>query len=121
MADPILDEDYIVTLLKAPVNHETTNMIQAGAVQALLDLYDRKVTRDVFCDEGSVCLALYGQASKLWVLNNIQEVYSRGELTEERFKIAKDQLCDLIRKQAEMVIETVKRLQLCSTSEDKVH
>lgn len=121
MADPILDEDMIVTLLKTPVSVQNVNAIQAGAVQALIDLYDRKCTREEFVNLASPVLALYGQAAKLSLLANVEIVYDSGDLDKDRFNRARDGLVDLIRKQTETVIDVVKRLQLCAGTQDHVH
>jgi hypothetical protein len=121
MADPILDEDTIVALLKTPVSARNVNAIQAGAVQALIDLYDRKCTREEFVNLASPCIALYGQAAKLALLANVEIVYDSGDLDKERFNRARDGLIDLVRKQTETVIDVVKRLQLCAGSQDHVH
>lgn len=121
MADPILDEDMIVTLLKTPVSVESVNVLQHGAVQALIDLYDRKCTREEFVNLASPCIALYGQASKLALLANVEVVFDHGDLDKDRFTRARDGLVDLIRKQTETVIDVVKRLQLCAGTQDHVH
>lgn len=121
MADPILDEDLIVSILQCPIKPDTVNRIQSGAMQAMVDLFDRKPTRDEFISLSAPCVALYGQAAKLWMLSNIQQVYDAGELDGSRFLVATSSLEDIIRKQCETVIEIVKRLQLCPTSQDRVH
>ena len=121
MSDPVLDEQYIIELLRCPVKAETVTMLQGGAVQALIDLYDRKVTREEFANLASPCLALYGQTAKLWLLANIEGVFDSGDLDKDRFVKAREGLENLVRKQAETVIEIVKRLQTCPTSQDKVH
>lgn len=121
MADPILDEDDIMSLLRSPISAENVSRLQAGAVQALIDVYDRKVTRDEFVNLASPILALYGQVGKLWMLSNIRDVYDAGNLDNGKFVAANTTMEDLIRKQAETVIEIVKRLKLCSTSQDVVH
>lgn len=120
-SDPLLDEDGILMLLNAVISPATTNALQAGAVQTLLDLYDRKVTRAEFCEHGSECLALYGSVAKLWMLNNIHEVFAEHGLTEDKFAHAERQLVELIRKQTTTLIEQVKRLQACPTSQDQIH
>jgi hypothetical protein len=121
MATPFFDEQLIVDLLKSTVNVDNVGRIQQGAVQALVDLYDRKVTRDEFTTMASLCLALYSQAGKLWVLGNIEAVYAAGDLDTKRFATAREQLVEIMRKQCEGVIDIVKRLQLCPNDEDKVH
>jgi hypothetical protein len=121
MADPILDEAQIVQLLSCPIKAETIHALQGGAVQALCDLYDRKVTRDEFTSKAAACIGLYGQCSKLWILDNIRQVYESNDLDKARFDAAVSGLSDVIRAQAEVVIEIVKRLQQCPTSQDRVH
>ena len=121
MPDPILDEEMIIDLLRCPLKPETMMRIQAGAMQALADIYDRKVTREEFMEMASPCVALYAQACKLWLLHNIRRVYDTDDLTTARFEEASTGLEDLLRVQCETVIEIVKRLQLCPTSADKIH
>jgi len=121
MADPLFDEELIVHLLKTAVSPENVARLQHGTVQALVDLYDRKVTREEFTSSASLCLALYAQTAKLWLLSNVEDVYNEGALDTERFKLARDGLCDVIRKQSEGVIDIVKRLQQCPTTQDKLH
>lgn len=121
MADPILDEEGIKELMRVPVKAEHVHMIQAGCAQALIDLYDRKVTREEFSHMASPIIALYAQTAKLWMLASIEMVHDAGDLDKRRFELARDGLEDLIRKQCESVIEVVKRLQQCPTSQDAVH
>jgi hypothetical protein len=121
MADPILNEQEIILLLRAAASPDNVARLQTGAVQALIDLYDRKVTREEFLHSAAPCLTLYGSAAKLWLLENIHGVYAEGALDQERFTQAARGLEDLIRKQAESVIDIVRRMQLCPTSEDRVH
>lgn len=121
MVSPVFDEAYIVHLLRAPPAPDSLAAIQSGAMQALIDMYDRKATREEFIDNASTCVALYGQCAKLWMLRNVQDTYDRGLLDRDQFKVADDGIADLIRKQAESVIEIIKRLQMCAEDEDKVH
>lgn len=121
MADPVLDEEMIADLLKCPISPENVGRIQAGAMQALMDLYDRKATRDEFIAMATPCVALYGQTSKLWLLANVRMVFDSGDLDTNRFEQAQTGLSDIIRVQCETVIEIVKRLRMCPTSQDKVH
>lgn len=121
MADPILDEDTIVALLKSPISAQTVVRIQSGAMQALMDLYDRKVTREEFVTLASPCVALHSSAARMWLLANVERVYDNDKLDDDAFKQANESLEALIRVQSETVIEIVKRLKMCSTSQDVVH
>lgn len=121
MADPVLDEDLILYSLKCPCTKDYTQTIQAGAVQSLCDAYDRKMTRDEFTAAAAACLTLYGQASKVWMLHNVQEVFDAGNLNTQAFVDADRRMTDLLRLQCEVVIELVKRLQACPTSKDSIN
>lgn len=119
--DPLIDEEGILELLSVPVQANTIGALQAGAVQALLDLYDRKVTREEFIKSAAPCIELHAQAAKLWLLNNITRVYADGELDEERLKRAHDGLTAITTTAASRVHDIVSKLVECPTSEDKIH
>jgi hypothetical protein len=121
MADPLLDEANIIRMLSEPADLEHAEDIQAGAVQAVMDLYDRKVTREEFVGNLAIALQLYGMCSKLWILNNIRTVFARGDLDADKFDRANHDLCATIGAQANVVAAVVKRLQECPTSMDQVH
>lgn len=121
MADPVLDEQNIVALLRCPIKAETVGRLQAGAVQAMIDLYDRKVTREEFINAIAPCITLYGSAAKIWILDNVRVSHEDGQLDAATFDQAMNGLADLTRKQAEIVVEMVKRLIQCPTSQDHVH
>lgn len=122
MASPVLDEDWMIQLLKTPTSIDHgTDRVQAGAAQALVDLFDRKVQREFFVEHAGPCLSLYGQCAKLWILRHIKTVFDEGELTAEAFEKADRGLSDLIRRQGAEVVAIVKQLQECPADEDRVH
>lgn len=121
MADPVLDEQHIIELLRSPSIPENVNRMQAGAVQALMDLFDRKVTREEFTNNASKCLLLYATASRLNILANMQAVYDAGNLSDGEFARATSELSHLMRIQSEGVVDMVERLKLCPTSQDLIH
>lgn len=121
MADPVVDEDGIIALLRGAPVRDNVSRLQTGAVQALVDLYDRKVTRQEFLSAASQCLALYASVSRIELLGSIHDVFETGHLSEDSFKVAEEQLQQLIRLQTANVIELVERLKKCPTSKDIVH
>lgn len=121
MADPVFDEDYILHLLALPVTVDCVDGLQAGAAQALIDLYDRKVTRDEFIENFAKCLSLYSYGAKLNMLHSVKARFDDKTLTENSFKETDARLCDVITKQAQTVAELMKRLKECPTSVDKIH
>jgi len=123
MSDPVLDEDFILRLLSAPADGSTEfiEATQAGAVQALADVYDRSVVRDQFTGAAAACVGLYAQCAKLWLLNNINQVYINGVLDQNAFDKAREGITALVQKQAQEVASLVQQLRQCPTSKDKVH
>lgn len=121
MASSLMDEEHIKQLLKAPATYEYVNALQAGAAGAMMDLYDRKVTRDEMAEGLQRCLILYGQCAKLFMLKNIEAVFKGGTLDQPTFTKADTELTDIIRRQSEAVIDMVKRLEMCANDEDPIH
>ena len=121
MADPVFDEEFINHLLRVTPSINTVDALQSGAAQALVDLYDRKVTREEFIACASQCLSLYSQTAKLWMLHNIKHTFDEHGLTAEKFELADKQMVELLTKQAQGVMAIVDRLMQCPTSQDKVH
>lgn len=121
MASPHLDEGQILCLLDCPVDAEHVNMLQAGAAQALIDVFDRKVTRDHFIEMMGECLALYGQAAKMWMLQNVKYTHDEVGVTDDNIKRAMVGITSLVDKQAEAVQTVVKKLMQCPMDEDPIH
>lgn len=120
MADEPL-EDLLVEMLSVPVSVQTIGTIQTGAVRALVNLYDRKVTRDEFCVMAAPLIELHTQSAKLWILHNIHAVYVEGDLDETRFKEAHDGLTKLITAGVERAIEIVKKTRECAQPGDAIN
>lgn len=121
MVSPVLDEDNIIQLLRMPASTESVLALQSGAVQCLLDMYDRKVTRDEFIAHATKCVTLYANASRMQLLQSVRDVFDAENLTEQSFVKASKELSDIVRVGAEGVIDVVERLKLCPGSKDPVH
>jgi hypothetical protein len=121
MADPLMDEQLILDQLRVEPGYENIAKLQAGALQALIDMYDRKMTRGEFMHCAASAVALYGQTSKLVMLGSVRQAFDCGDLDIARIVQAEGQLIDLIRRQSGTVAEIVERLRQCPTSQDAVH
>ncbi len=119
--DPVLDEGNIVALLKSPVTARGLPELQAGAAQALIDMYDRDGTRKEFVMHGSNCLALYSSVGRLNILHSILDMINREEFNREKVIKAIEDLTAITRAQSELVCNTMERIQLQATSQDIVH
>lgn len=121
MSDPVLDEELILALLRTPVSVANIGNLQAGAVQALIDMYDRKTTREAFMHHAATAVSLYGQTCKLALLASVKENFDHGDLDIARFMQAEGALLKLIQTQAATVAGLIEQLRQCSTSQDQVH
>lgn len=121
MASPLLDEEHIKQLLRAPATLDYINTLQAGAAGTAIDLYDRKVTREEMADGLQRVLVLYAQCAKLYMLASIEDLFKQGILTQDSFDVATTGLKSMIQRHAESVIDLVQRLQQCPEDEDKIH
>lgn len=121
MADPVLDEDGIIALLSTPINPQTSEAVEAGAVQLMMDMFDRKCDRREFASHVGMAVTLYASCSRLQLLNSIREVWEAGNLNEQRIGKAYNEITDLIRAQQVSCVAMMERLKQCPTSQDKLH
>lgn len=121
MGDPVFDEDEIKELLMLPINAAHYGYLQTGAVQCLIDLYDRGVTREEFLNLAQPCFVLYETMAKVWFLSQTKKAFEDNVLNDQMIANTEKALESLARNQAQQVIEIVKRLQECPTSKDTVN
>jgi hypothetical protein len=123
MADPILDENIILSLLEGPpaATMEDIGRLQSAALQALTDLHDRKVTREHYLHSSAAAVALFGQAAKLWMLLSVKSAFEHGDLDAARFQEAEAGLLRLLSAQVKTVHSVVTEVMQCPTSQDLVH
>ena len=120
--DPLFDEDHIIHLLQSPVKVENIDLLQAGSVQTICDLFDRKVTREEFIAGLALGLQLYGMLAKLWLLDNIESLTKQfdGHMPQEKWDAARSQSLMVITEQRVSMIDLVERLKQCPTSKDPI-
>lgn len=120
MVDPVLDEEEINRLLNRPVRLDSIEEIQQGAVQTMIDLFDRKVTREYYNGALMQSLILYGQCAKLWMLNSIHTCYHNNELDERAFDHTYNSLKRMVESQQTVVQSIIEDLQKCPSSKDRI-
>ena len=117
----MFDENNIIDLLSMPVNRDNANAMKAGAAQTIVDLYDRKVTREEFCVALEPVLNLYSYIGRLSMLAAIHDTFDKGALTDTAFIEANEVIVKLVRAHCQQTVELVRRLKECPTGQDKVH
>ena len=121
VSNPVLNEDYILNLLSSPISKDTVHRLQDGAVQTLLDLYDRKVTREEFILNAGPCVLLYGQTAKYWALCTIYEQVLTDTITKDDYRNIILQLESNIKEQKFTVASVVERLKQCPLEKDPIN
>lgn len=121
MADPVLDENLILEALQRVPSYSNIGALQQGALQSLIDMYDRKMTREQFLHNAATAVSLYGQTCKLWMLGQMREAFDNGDLDIARIMQAEGALVAIMRKQTSELTEIVEQLKQCPTSQDAVH
>ena len=121
MADPILDETYIIDDLAAPVSLEHLTYIKRGSVQALLDMHDRQLTRENFLQMAGDAVSLYAMLARFEILDSLGDLFKSGTLKQETFDKAFRDLTNLIVAKQDQVRKHMEFVMQCPTSADKVH
>lgn len=125
MSDPVLDEKRILAILTNEDPQEgldnTTCRLQAGALMAVLDAYDRKVDRDNFLLIMSQAVGLHSTASKRLLLDTIHKSFREEELTDAAFLVAEAQLNNMIKEKVKELAAFVTRLTQCANSGDAIN
>lgn len=120
MASPLLDELEIMQDLHTPVTVSAVGRLQQASVGVMMDLYDRKVTRDNYCALLGPCVSMYGAMSKLYVLNNVRKAFHRGEVNEESLNAAIAELESNARSHVDHVKKVLAELRECPTDADPI-
>jgi hypothetical protein len=121
MADPHIDEDLMVDLIATNLAPDTVRRLMAGAIMLLLDAYDRKVTRDNFCQIASGAVALHSYAAQYGCIVLARALSRSGDLTEQKLTDSVETLRRLTEDGAEASIIHARNLRECPWSDDAVH
>lgn len=120
MADPLLDEIEIMQDLHTPVTVSAVARLQQASVGVMMDIYDRKVTRDHYCAMLGPCISMYGAMAKLYVLNNVRKSFYKGQVNAENLDEAIAELESNARSHIEHVKKVLAELRECPTSADPI-
>lgn len=121
MVDSILDEALLVKCLKQEVIPENARSIMDGALAAVVDGYDRKVTRDEFMVLLSTSMTAYGAFARLACLKSLEISWKAEKVDAVALKTAEDYLTTLAKENISALTEFVERLVQCPNTGDKVH
>jgi hypothetical protein len=120
MADPQIDEGYLLASLSIPCASTTIDQLQAGAAMAVLDGFDRKIMREPFARLLTSAISFNVYLSQLQVISRLIDLEKAQKLTAERLAEAKVQLIGFGEIERLGLLKQVQLVASCPTSEDKV-
>lgn len=121
MADPLLDERLILTMLNVPVSLEVAARLQHASLMALVDAYDRKLERESYIALAGAALELHSAAGKYKIMSSIAALQKDNKLTVEEITSSQTELDKHATKLLSNLTALFERCAMCPTSEDKVH
>lgn len=119
--DPQINEEGCLYMLQQEINRETIPYHQNAALQVLMDLYDRKVTRDEFGKHAGTAISLYSTLAKLNVVEQLKDLIAVAPLEPGRIEITRAELTRIAADKAASLARCMELLQHCATSQDTVN
>lgn len=119
--DPRINEQGCLFMLQQPVNLETLPYLQNAALQVVVDLYDRKVTREEFMKSAGDAITLYAMLAKLYVTAQTSDLHDKGTLTSDTIQTYADKLVLQASGRMAALAKMMTLLVQCPTSDDVVH
>ena len=121
MGDPQINEEGCIFMLQQAVNQETLPYHQNAALQVVMDLYDRKVTREEFGKNVGTAISFYATLAKLYVIDQTRELKAKDALTEEIIANSHIALTTIATDKAAALVKCMVLLSCCATTQDAVH
>jgi hypothetical protein len=119
--DPQINEAGCIFMLQQEINAETLPYHQNAAIQVIIDLYDRKVSREEFLKSAGTAVSFYATLAKLYVIEQTHALTVTNTLTLETVDTATAKLHVIAADKAAALVKIMVLLAECPTSEDKVH
>jgi len=119
--DPQINEAGCVFMLQQEINAETLPYHQNAALQVLIDLYDRKVTREEFLHHAGIVVTFYSTLAKLNVIDQVRAMTITNTLTLETVDTSHVKLHEIAAAKAAMLSKFMTLMAQCPMSDDVVH
>jgi hypothetical protein len=119
--DPFIDEDQCIFMLQQEINQETLPYHQNAALQVVMDLYDRKVTREEFARNAGTAISFYATLAKMHVVAQTRAMQEAGTLDYAVMASSTAKLAEIAAGKARSMIQCVAMLRECATTQDTVH
>ena len=119
--DPQVNEEGCLYMLQQEVNRETIPYLQNAALQVLMDLYDRKVTRNEFGRHAGTAISFYSTLAKLNVVEQVKDLIAVAPLDPVALANTNAELIRIATGKAASLAKCMELLQHCAASQDTVN
>jgi hypothetical protein len=119
--DPQIDEAGCIFMLQQDINIETIPYHQNAALQVIMDLWDRKVTRAEFGQHAGTAISFYSTLAKLNVCEQLQAMIAKEPLDPEKMSNTIAELHRIANDKTLALVNIMRKLQHCPTSADTVN
>ena len=119
--DPYINEAGCIFMLQQAINQETQPYHQNAALQVVMDLYDRKVTREEFARNAGTAIAFYATLAKLYVVEQTRTMLAAETLNMEAVGKSSIMLTEIATEKAAALTKIMTLLSACATTRDAVH
>jgi hypothetical protein len=114
-------EQAILTILKHAVSVDNASAVQTAAAQCLLSLYDRKVTRERFIADASLCIMLYMTSGRAMLLTSLMNAETAPPNTAEFLGEVRADVVEVMQQIALSLSREVELLLQCPDKGDAVN
>ena len=119
--DPQINEGGCVYMLQQDINFETLPYHQNAALQVIMDLWDRKVTREEFGRSAGHAITFYATLAKLYTIQQTATMFAGGTLNADIIETSRTKLHEIAHERRGHLIKVMNLLMECPTSEDRVN
>ncbi len=121
MTSPVMDENILQFLTKEPPSIDNIDRLQTASLMAIVDAFDRKVTRDNFVMIAATAMTLGQVMARLGILKSTEGFFNGGDLNTAMFDQATKGLMAMAATQHAVLERQVSVLVQCPNDKDPVH
>jgi hypothetical protein len=121
MADPKINEQYLLSVLDVPCSLDVIDRLQSGALMSSVNGFDRRILRDPFMALTAAAFSLHTNLGRFHLLARIRELEKEQKLTTEKLDEANLQLQAFCETERVHLVSQVTAIAACPTSVDKVN
>lgn len=121
MADPLIEEQYMLSLLSLPANVGTVAQIKQGSLLSCVDAVDRKILRDPLIDILALSLSLTDTLGRMEIVQSMLPLLKDGSLKEENLVEANATLVKMAEEKRLKLLRMMNNVADCPMTGETVN